>query len=95
MLAALRRHLLTLLCFAAAGAIGVVAIADHRDKQRRIDRAQVGEWYCAHVGTECYGPSSEKIERHWQERQWGYEIAVVALSAFALVRFGYRLAKPQ
>ena len=92
--ALLRRHLVSIVCLAAAGLIGVAAIIDHRNKQARIDRAHVAEWYCAHDGTRCGGPSSEKIEEHWNERQEGYEIAVVALSGFALVRFVYRLARP-
>jgi hypothetical protein len=92
--AVLRRQLVSIVCLAAAGLIGLGAIADHRNKQARIDRAHVSEWYCIHDGTQCGGPSSKRIETHWNERQEGYEIAVAALSGFALVRLVYRLARP-
>jgi hypothetical protein len=85
---------MSIVCLAVAGLIGVAAIVDHRWKQARIDRAHVSEWYCFHDGTQCGGPSSSSIEKHWNERQEGYEIAVVALGGFALVRFVYRLARP-
>jgi hypothetical protein len=92
-LGSMRRHLLSIVCLSAALLIGVVAIVDHRNKQARIDRAEVGEWYCKHDGTHCGGPSSERMEARWNTRQWGYEIAVTALGAFALGRFVYRLAR--
>jgi hypothetical protein len=90
MIGVLRRHLLSIVCFCLAGAIGLAAIADHRDKNARSNRAQVSEWYCAHTGTRCGGPSSARIEEHWQQRQIGYEAAVIALGGFAIVRFAYR-----
>jgi hypothetical protein len=90
----LRRHLLAVVCFAAAGLIGLAAVADHRNKNARSNRAQVSEWYCEHRGTRCGGPSSASIEAHWQSRQWAYEVAVVALGGFAIVSFAYRLARP-
>jgi hypothetical protein len=92
-LGAMRRQLISVVCLAAALLIGIVAIVDHRNKQARINRADVGEWYCRHDGTRCGGPSSERIEAHWNERQWGYEIAVSALGGFAIVRLVYRLAR--
>jgi hypothetical protein len=81
----LRRHRLSLLGFALAGAIGLAAIADHVNKQSRMNKAEILEWYCAHDGTRCGGPSSERIEAHWNGRQLGYEIAVVGLSGVALL----------
>ena len=92
--ALLRRHLVSIVCLALAGLIGVGAIVDHRIKQTRIDRADVSRWYCEHDGTQCGGPSPDKIEEHWNERQGGYEVAVAGLAGFALVRFAYRLARP-
>jgi hypothetical protein len=89
-----RRHLMSIACLAAAGLIGVGAIVDHRHKQGRINRAEVAEWYCTNRGTRCGGPSSARIEKHWNQRQWGYEIAVAALGGVAIVRFVYRLARP-
>jgi hypothetical protein len=79
----LRRHTPALACLALAGAIGVAAIVDHRWKQARIDRAELSEWYCSHEGTRCGGPSSSGIEARWNERQLGYEVAVVTLAAAA------------
>src|SRR4051812_42252637 len=89
----LRRHLLPLVCFALAGLIGVAAIVDHRWKNVRADRAQLSEWYCEHRNTRCGGPSSGAIERHWNERQVGYEVAVVVLSSGALVASSVREAR--
>ena len=83
----LRRHLASLLCFAVAGVIGLAAIADHRNKQSRAIKAEVLEWYCAHDGTHCGGPSSARIEAHWNKRQLGYEIAVSGLGGFAILLF--------
>ena len=91
---AVRRHLVSIACLAAAGLIGVAAIADHRNKNERINRAEVAELYCRNLGTRCGGPSSYTIERHWNQRQSVYEIAVVALGGFAIARFVYRLARP-
>jgi hypothetical protein len=89
----LRRHRLSIACYVLAGTIGVVAIADHRNKAARMNRAEVAEWFCAHEGTRCGGPSSRRIEEHWNERQWGYEIAVTALAGFAVIRFAYRVTR--
>jgi hypothetical protein len=89
----LRRLALPLACFAAAGVIGVAAIADHVKKQARMDRAEVGEWYCAHEGTRCGGPSSDSIESHWNERQVGYEVAVSVLGAVGVVAFARALVR--
>jgi hypothetical protein len=84
--AVLRRHLVSIVCLALAGLIGVAAIIDHIDKGHRMNRAERLEWYCAHQGTHCGGPSSERIENDWNERQLGYEIAVAAIGGGALAR---------
>jgi hypothetical protein len=81
----LRRHLLAIACFAAAGVIGIAAIADHRLKQRHLNHAELLRWYCVHEGTRCGGPSPRRIEARWNDRQLGYEIAVSALGGVALV----------
>jgi hypothetical protein len=70
---------LVLALVAVAALIGVAAVVDHSWKQRRINRAELSEWYCRHKGTRCGGPSSSAIERHWNERQAAYETAVVVL----------------
>jgi hypothetical protein len=82
---------LALVCLAVAGLIGAAAVVDHSWKQRRIDRAEVAEWYCRHQGTRCGGPSSKRIEAHWNTRQIGYEAAVVALVAGAAIGAGRRV----
>jgi hypothetical protein len=89
----LRRFLVPATLLVLAGAIGLGAIADHRWKQRRIGRAEVAEWYCTHRGTHCGGPSSAAIERHWNRRQLGYEIAVVVLGGSALALAAARAAR--
>jgi hypothetical protein len=89
----LRRHLVSVVCFAIAGLLGVAAIADHRNKGARMDRAEVLEWYCSHVGTHCGGPSSARIEAHWNQRQMGYEAAVTIVGGFAILLFAYRAVR--
>jgi hypothetical protein len=86
----MRRHLLSIVCFLAAGLIGVVAIADHGYKTRRIDRAEIASWYCAHDGSRCGGPSPYVMERRWNQRQLAYEAAVGVLGGLAIVRFAVR-----
>src|SRR6476659_1640150 len=83
----LRRDWVSLLCFALAGAIGLAAFADHRNKSSRMDTAEVLEWYCGHDGTHCGGPSSERIEAHWNQRELGYVIAATGLGGFAILLF--------
>jgi hypothetical protein len=90
---AVRKQLLSVVCLAAAALIGVAAIVDHRHKAASINRAEVAEWYCQHRGTRCGGVSSAAIEDRWNRRQSGYEIAVIALGGFAVVRLVYRLAR--
>src|SRR5258708_31795382 len=90
---ALQAAKMSVLCLALAGLLGVAAIVDHSDKQRRINRAEEAEWYCLHRRTHCGGPSSARIESRWQQRQWGYEIAVVSLAGFGVVRLLYQLAR--
>lgn len=78
--------MLPLALFALAGVIGLTAIADHRWKQRRINRAELSAWYCRNEGVLCGGPSPFAMERHWNQRQVGYEIGVTLLgTAAALV----------
>jgi hypothetical protein len=89
----LRRHRASLLCFALAGLVGLAAIADHRNKQSRIDNAEVLAWYCSHDRTHCGGPSYEGIEAHWNERQLGYEIAVSVLGGLAILLFVARTVR--
>jgi hypothetical protein len=76
-----RRHLLGLACLAAAGLVGLAAIADHHWKQARQDRAEVAAWYCAHQRTHCGEESASKIETRWNEREVGYKIVVSVLGA--------------
>jgi|GEM_PF-6815346 len=89
----MRRHTLSIVCFLAAGLIGFVAIADHWYKGRRIDRAEIASWYCAHDGTRCGGPSPYAMERRWNQRQLAYEAAVVVLGGFAAIRFAVRAVR--
>jgi hypothetical protein len=86
----LRRHLVSIVGLVLAGLIGLAAIIDHIDKGHRMDRAERLEWYCAHQGTHCGGPSSERIENDWNKRQLGYEIAVIAIGGAALARIVVR-----
>jgi hypothetical protein len=80
----LRRRLIGLLSVGLAVLLGMAAIVDHHVKRTRINRAEVAEWYCAHQGVRCGGPSSEAIERHWNERELGYVFAVTVLGVFGV-----------
>lgn len=91
MAAAARQHLLSIVCLAAAALLAVAAVADHEWKGRRMDRAQVREWFCANEGTRCGGPSSVQMETNWERRQWAYEVAVVALGGLGVASAAYRL----
>jgi hypothetical protein len=78
--------MLSVLAFAAAGIIGIAAIADHANKHARMDRAEVSEWYCRHRGVRCNGPSSRRIEDHWNQRQLVYEVLVAILVTGSVLR---------
>jgi len=84
------RHRVSLLCIVLGGAIGLAAIADHSNKGSRMIKAEISEWYCLHEGTHCGGPSSKRIEAHWNSRQFAYEIAVSGLGGFAILLFAGR-----
>ncbi len=82
----LRRHLLSVVAFALAALIIPIGLIDHHHKQMRMNDAEVGEWYCAHLETRCNGPSSSSIEEHWNTREAGYVALFVALASFASLR---------
>ena len=79
-----RRFLIAAACCAAAAAVALVAVADREWKQRRAHRAEAAEWYCEHRGTRCGGPSSRLIERHWNQREGVYIVAVLVLGSVGL-----------
>jgi hypothetical protein len=78
----LRRPWIGLVGLALALLLGLAAIVDHHQKNVRTNRAELAEWYCTHAGTRCGGPSSAVMERRWDEREVGYEIAVGCLGVF-------------
>ncbi len=80
-----RRQLPMVVALLLAAVVGAIAIGDHRDKQSRMDRAELSEWYCRHLGQRCGGPSSVAIENHWNERQIGYEVVVGLLVGAAVL----------
>ena len=82
----LRRHLVSLVALAIAVLIIPLGFIDHHHKQLRMNEAEVGEWYCAHLGTRCRGPSSSSIEEHWNTREACYVALLVALTSFAALR---------
>jgi len=88
-----RRHLLSIVCLALAALVAAIAIVDHGWKGRRINRAELRSWYCEHDSIYCGGPSPVAMERHWNERQVGYEVAVVALAGFAVARVAARTVR--
>ena len=68
----------TLVLLAAIGAAGVV---DHTLKTRRMNRAEVSEWYCEHTQTRCGGASSSELEDAWNQREHVYQAALVIVAA--------------
>jgi hypothetical protein len=71
---------------AVLAAIAVTGIVDHAYKRHRMNQAEESEWYCEHKQTRCGGPSSQKIEDAWNERERGYQVAlgVIALAGATL-----------
>jgi len=84
----LRLRLVAFACFAAAGLVGITAIADHHWKNVRGDRAEIAEWYCQHQGIRCGGASSAGIEARWNQRERVYVIVVSVLGAAGIVLLG-------
>jgi hypothetical protein len=68
----------TLVLLALIGAAGVV---DHTLKARRMNRAELSEWYCEHRQTHCGGPSSSRLEDAWNRRERGYQLALGLVAA--------------
>ncbi len=88
------RRVLPFICVCIC-AVAIIAVIDHEEKQRRIDRAEVAEWYCLHGGTRCGGVRSANIERRWNEREAVYAGAICALTvagAASALGFGPRRA---
>jgi hypothetical protein len=75
-----------LACLVAAAAIAVAATVDHHVKITRVNRAQVADWYCRHRGTECGGPSFERIESRWNQREWVYAFSFALFAGYGAVR---------
>ena len=74
----LRTVTVTLVLLAVIGAAGVV---DHTLKARRMNRAELSEWYCEHRQTRCGGPSSSRLEDAWNQRERGYQLALGLVAA--------------
>lgn len=86
-----RRLLIAFFSIVLAAAVAVGATLDHRYKQARVNRAELGEWYCANLGSRCGGASSERIESRWEGREVGYKIAFGGLVATAALLGGSTL----
>ena len=75
-------------------AIAAVAVLDHREKQKRINHAELSDWYCTHQGTQCGGASPARIESRWNERQvmyeWGTGLLASASLLCLIARAGHR-----
>jgi hypothetical protein len=80
------------ICLVVAGSIGIGAVADHRYKNVRSNRAELAEWFCEHRGTRCGGPSSAGIDASWNRRELDYEIAMSTVGALGLVFTGLSVA---
>jgi hypothetical protein len=82
---------LSLALLAAATLVAGLGIADRTWKGRRVNHAELREWYCVHQGTRCGGPAPSAIERHWNHRELVYEIVVTGLLAAAATVAVHRL----
>jgi len=71
-------------------AVGIAGIVDHHLKTKRMNRAEVSEWFCKHEQARCGGPSSQRIEDAWNERERGYLIAlgVIAVAGATFIVVG-------
>ena len=66
---------------ALLGMIGAAGVGDHTLKARRMNRAELSEWYCEHRQTRCEGPSSGRFEDAWNQRERGYQLALGLVAA--------------
>jgi hypothetical protein len=82
-----RRFLVPLLCVVIAVVVGVGGVIDHHLKQARLNRAELGEWYCVHRGVDCRASPEGHIERNWNRREVGYQLGLIALGLTATGTF--------
>jgi hypothetical protein len=93
MIGVLRSERLALVSLLVAALIGVAAVVDHELKQRRINSAEVDDYYCRTQGIRCSGSSWHEIEDRWQTRQIAYEVAVICIGGAGTARLVYRVAR--
>ena len=70
-----------LVCFAIAGVIAVVALADHHHKNARSWEANQASWFCHFKHTRCDELQDEDLEDAWHHRELGYRIGFSSLSS--------------
>jgi hypothetical protein len=73
-------------------AISIVAVADHRSKQHRIQRASVASWWCTHRGVRCDEETTDAIGDRWHRRERIYEgtVAVILITGVVSVALATR-----
>jgi len=74
-----RRRAGALALLVLAGLVLAVAVVDHHRKQAHINRVQVDNWYCEHLGERCETPDSDVYEDRWERREQVYTGALVVL----------------
>jgi len=66
-------------------AISVSGVLDHRHKDAVVRRLNRAPWYCAHDHVRCGEAKRDtSLERGWDEREVGYESALVLIGAATL-----------
>jgi hypothetical protein len=71
----------TLVAFALASALAVVAVADHRRVGAQNWGANQASWYCQHNGTRCDELQIGDLETRWEQRELAYRISFFCLSS--------------
>jgi len=78
-----RPLVLLLLVVLAMGVVVAFGYADETHKQAAMNRLELHQWYCVHRGVQCGAGDPDRIERRWNERELGYQAALVALACGA------------
>ena len=83
----LRACYVALISAIALVAISIVAVADHRSKQHRMQRASVANWFCKHRGVRCDEEKPDAIGDRWHRRERIYQASDALLAIIGTVSF--------
>ena len=83
----LRARHVALISAIALVAISIVAVADHRSKQQRIQHASVASWLCTYRGVRCHEEKPDAIGNRWHRRERIYQASDALLAVIGTVSF--------